>query len=69
MLSRSATCQDRCSDISTGFVAAMWSVRVSIVSGGALAVIGSALLSWRLPSSSSIGAISPRSARQARASR
>jgi hypothetical protein len=30
-------------------VAAMWSVRVSIVSGGALAVIGSALLSWRLP--------------------
>ena len=35
--------------LEAGLVAAMWSVRVSIVSGGALAVIGSALLSWRLP--------------------
>lgn len=35
--------------LEAGLVAAMWSVRGSIVSGGALAVIGSVALSWRLP--------------------
>jgi MFS family permease len=35
--------------LEAGLVAALWSVRVSIVSGGALAVIGSVVLSWRLP--------------------
>ena len=35
--------------LEAGLVAALWGVRVSIVSGGLLAVIGSLVLSWRLP--------------------
>ena len=35
--------------LEAGLVAALWGVRVSIVSGGVLAVIGSLVLSWRLP--------------------
>lgn len=35
--------------LEAGLVAAAWSVRGSIVSGGVLAVLGSVVLSWRLP--------------------
>jgi MFS family permease len=35
--------------VEAGFVAALWGIRASVVSGGVLAVVGSVVLSWTLP--------------------